>query len=491
MQDKVYIAIDLKSFYASVECVELGLDPLTTNLVVADKERTSKTVCLAVSPSLKQYGLSGRSRLYEVESKVKEVNKERRKKIKYKNFSSKSTNDIELKNNPNLELDYIVAKPRMAYYMKYSNKIYEIYLKYVSYKDMHIYSIDEVFIDATSYLKLYKLSAYNFAMKIINDILKETGITATCGIAPNLYLCKVAMDIVAKHIKANNDGVRIAELDVPSYRKLLWNHTPLTDFWRVGKGTEKRLNDNKIYTMGDICRISLDNEEKLYKLFGINAELLIDHAWGIEPCTLDDIREYKPSVNSISTSQVLHVPYNSIDAKVVTLEMTDSLVLDIVSKRLVTNRIDLIIGYDTENINEYYHGDKVIDRYGRVLPKESHGFTNLNRYTSSTKIILSEMEKIYDKIIKTNLSIRRITIAFQNVIDKIDAKNKKVVKQLDIFNLDNEEIEDIEDDDEESIQKTIINIRNKYGKNAILKGMNFTNGATQRDRNKQIGGHHE
>ena len=310
MEDKVYIAIDLKSFYASVECVELGLDPLTTNLVVADLTRTSKTVCLAVSPSLKQYKLSGRSRLYEVEEKVKEVNRERRKKIKYKNFSGKSSNDIELKNNPNLELDYIVAKPRMAYYMKYSNKIYKIYLKYVSHTDMHIYSIDEVFIDATSYLKLYKLSAYDFAMKIINDILQETGITATCGIAPNLYLSKVAMDIVAKHIKANKDGVRIAELDVMSYRQKLWNHEPLTDFWRIGNGIAKKLNDNKIYTMGDLARVSLENEEKLFKLFGINAELIIDHAWGYEPCTIKDVKSYKPITNSLSSGQVLHVPYD-------------------------------------------------------------------------------------------------------------------------------------------------------------------------------------
>ena len=494
MQDKVYIAIDLKSFYASVECVERGLNPLTTNLVVADSTRTSKTICLAVSPSLKQYGLSGRSRLYEVEQKVKEINHKRRKKINYKNMTNKSSNDLELSKNPYLELDYIVAKPRMAYYMEYSTKIYNIYLKYVSPDDMHVYSIDEVFIDATSYLKLYKLTPYEWTMKIIQNILDETGITATAGIAPNLYLCKVAMDIVAKHVKANQDGVRIAELDISSYRRKLWNHQPLTDFWRVGQGIAKRLNDNHIYTMGDVAKISLNNEELLYKLLGVNAELLIDHAWGYEPCTIEDIKKYKPKMNSISSGQVLHTPYDYKKAKIVALEMTDSLILDLVAKGLVTKRIDLIIGYDTENINNNYKGEIKNDRYGRNIPKESHGFYEFDRYLSSTKVILDKMNNLFDSIIKTNLSVRRITIAFNDVIDSISGTNKKVIKQLDLFNpgeeLDKSEKElEREIKKEKNIQKTIIKIRNKYGKNSMLKGIDLEAGATAIDRNNQIGGH--
>lgn len=494
MQDKIYIAIDLKSFYASVECVERNLNSLTTNLVVADLERTSKTICLAVSPSLKQYGLSGRSRLYEVEQKVKEINKERRKNNNYKSFLSKSSNDIELKNNKSLELDYIIAKPRMGLYLKYSSKIYNIYLKYVSPDDIHVYSIDEVFIDATSYLKLYKLTPYEFAMKIIQNILKETKITATSGIGTNLYLSKVAMDIVAKHIKENKDGVRIASLNEMTYRKLLWNHTPITDFWRVGSGYAKRLSDNKIYTMGDIARISLNNEELLYKLFGVNAEILIDHAWGYEPCTILDIKSYKPQINSLSSGQVLHTPYNYEKAKIIVLEMTDSLTLDLVEKNVVTNEIGLVISYDTENIKNGYIGELEIDRYGRQLPKESHGNIKLERYTSSTNYIQKNMIELYDKIVKHNLSIRKITIVFNNIIDSIKANQKNVIKQLDLFSenskLDKKEQElEIELEKEKKIQKTIINIRNKYGKNSLLKGVDYEHGATMKDRNNQIGGH--
>ncbi len=494
MNDKVYIAIDLKSFYASVECVERKLNALTTNLVVADSSRTSKTICLAVSPSLKQYGISGRARLYEVEQKIREINKERRKKINYKNFIGKSFDDLELKKNPYLELDFIVAKPRMAFYMEYSTRIYNIYLKYVSAADLHSYSIDEVFIDATSYLKFYKLTPYELTMKIIKDILASTGITATAGIAPNLYLCKVAMDIVAKHIKGNKDGVRIAELDVQKYRKLLWNHKPLTDFWRVGHGTAKRLEEHKIYSMGDVARVSLNNEELLYKLFGVNAELLIDHSWGYEPCTISDIKKYKPRMNSISTSQVLHTPYNYKDARIVTLEMTDSLVLDLVEKGLVLKRIDLIIGYDTENITNNYYGEVVSDRYGRSIPKESHGFYNFDRYLSSTKLILDEMKKIYDRIVKHDLSIRRITIAFNDCIDSINASLKVNTKQLDLFSNNENLIEKDEKLDEylnkeKNVQKAIIKIRNKYGKNSMLKGIDLERAATLIDRNNQIGGH--
>lgn len=492
--NKTYIAIDLKSFYASVECKERNLNALTTNLVVADLSRTSKTICLAVSPSLKQYGLSGRSRLYEVESKVKEINKERRKKINYKSFTDKSYNDLELKNNHYLELDYIVAKPRMAFYLKYSTRIYNIYLKYISPEDIHVYSIDEVFIDATSYLKLYKMTAYELAMKIIQNILDETGITATAGISTNLYLCKVAMDIVAKHIKENKDGVRIAELDEMSYRKLLWNHKPITDFWRVGVGTAKRLAEHNIFTMGDIARTSLNNEELLYKLFGVNAELLIDHAWGYEPCTISDIKKFKPKINSLSSGQVLHTPYDFKKARIIVSEMTDSLVLDLVDKNVVTNQIGLIISYDTENIENGYKGDIEKDRYGRLMPKESKGIVNLDRYTSSTKIITDNMLNLYDKIIKKNISVRRINIVFNNIIDSLKASNKKITKQLDLFSdgkeLDKEEINlEKELDKERKIQKTILSIRNKYGKNSILKGTNYVEGATAKDRNNQIGGH--
>ena len=492
--DKIYIAIDLKSFYASVECLERNLNPLTTNLVVADLNRTSKTICLAVSPSLKKYGLSGRARLYEVESKVKEINKERRKKINYKSFIGKSYEDSELKSNPYLELDYIVAKPRMAFYLKYSSRIYNIYLKYVSPDDIHVYSIDEVFIDATSYLKLYKLSAYSFAMKIIKTILEETGVTATAGISTNLYLCKIAMDIVAKHIPENKDGVRIAKIDEMSYRKLLWNHKPLTDFWRVGKGIAKRLEEHNIYTMGDIARVSLDNEELLYKLFSINAEILIDHAWGYEPCTIKDIKNYKPRINSLSSGQVLHTPYDYKKAKIVVLEMTDSLVLEMVSKNVVTNQIGLIISYDTENMNYGYKGLTESDRYGRVMPKESKGIINLDRYSSSSKIIQNNMLKLYDKIVNKNLSIRKITIVFNNVIDSLKAREKNIVKQLDLFSnnevIDKNEIKLEEDlEKEKKIQKTILHIRDKYGKNSILKAMDLEEGATAKDRNNQIGGH--
>ncbi len=494
MDSKIYIAIDLKSFYASCECVERGLEPLKTNLVVADRERTNKTICLAVSPSLKQYGLPGRARLYEIVSKVLEINKERRKKINYKSFTGKSYDDNELKNNPYLELDYIVAKPRMSLYLNYSTRIYNIYLKYISPEDIHVYSIDEVFIDATNYLKLYNLTPYELTRKIIQNILDETGITATGGIGTNLYLAKVAMDIVAKHVDADKDGVRIATLDEISYRKLLWNHTPITDFWRIGRGYAKRLFENKIYTMGEIARKSLDDEEFFYKLFGINAEILIDHAWGYEPCTISDIKKFKPKINSLSSGQVLHTPYDYQKARIIVSEMTDSLVFDLVDKNVVTNQIGLIISYDIENIENGYKGNIEKDRYGRLIPKESKGSVNLDRYTSSTKIITDNMLNLYDQIIKKSLSVRRINIVFNNIIDSLEASNKKITKQLDLFSsgeeLEKEEINlEKELDKEKKIQKTILNIRNKYGKNSILKGTNYVEGATARERNRQIGGH--
>lgn len=382
MQDQlqhIYVSIDLKSFYASVECNERGLNPITTNLVVADSSRTEKTICLAVSPSLKSYGISGRARLFEVVQKVKEINIERKKYAPNHIFTGSSYDNIALKRNPDLELTYLVAPPRMAYYIKYSTKIYNIYLKWFSSDDIYVYSIDEVFIDITHYLKTYKLSARELVTKVIQDIYENTGITATAGIGTNLYLCKVAMDIVAKHVEPNKNGVRIAGLDELTYRKLLWNHRPLTDFWRVGKGYSNKLEEHRIYTMGDIARTSLNNEDLLYKLFGVNAELLIDHAWGYEPCTIKQIKSYKPSTNSICSGQVLHCPYDYKKTELIVKEMAELLSLDLVEKNLVTDQIVLTIGYDVENltnsqISNLYKGDITIDRYGRKIPKHAHRY---------------------------------------------------------------------------------------------------------------------
>ncbi len=497
--NRVYMCIDLKSFYASVECVERGLDPMTTNLVVADESRTEKTICLAVSPSLKSYGLSGRSRLFEVIGKVKQINNERRKKINNYRFRGKSFNNDEINNNPYLELDYIKAVPRMNCYMKYSTNIYNIYLKYISAEDIHVYSIDEVFCDITTYLKLYKLNAHELASKIIKDVYDTTGITATCGIGTNLYLAKVAMDIVAKHIEPNKDGVRIAELDEISYRKLLWNHKPLTDFWRIGRGYAKKLENNNLYTMGDIARFSINNEDRLYKLFGINAELLIDHAWGYEFCTIHDIKNYKPSTNSLSSGQVLHEPYDYKKAKLIVNEMMDLLVLDIVDKHLITDHIVLTVGYDIENltnpiIRNKYDGDIVKDFYGRYVPKSAHGTIRLDYKTSSTKIIMKAINNLYDRIVNPLLLVRRINIAVCNLVDEYVEKDKVEYQQLNLF-LDNKKEIDLkikskeEEKVERNVQRTIIDIKKKYGKNAILKGMNYIDGATTIQRNLQIGGH--
>ena len=497
--NRVYMCIDLKSFYASVECVERGLDPMTTNLVVADESRTEKTICLAVSPSLKSYGLSGRSRLFEVIGKVKQINNERRKKINNYRFSGRSFNNEEINNNPYLKLDYIKAVPRMNCYMKYSKNIYNIYLKYISAEDIHVYSIDEVFCDITTYLKLYKLNAHELASKIIKDVYDTTGITATCGIGTNLYLAKVAMDIVAKHIEPNKDGVRIAELDEISYRKLLWNHKPLTDFWRIGRGYAKKLENNNLYTMGDIARFSINNEDRLYKLFGINAELLIDHAWGYEFCTIHDIKNYKPSTNSLSSGQVLHEPYDYKKAKLIVNEMMDLLVLDIVDKHLITDHIVLTVGYDIENltnpiIRNKYDGDIVKDFYGRYVPKSAHGTIRLDYKTSSTKIIMRAINNLYDRIVNPLLLVRRINIAICNLVNEDIEKDKVEYQQLNLF-LDNKKEIDLkikskeEEKVERNVQRTIIDIKKKYGKNAILKGMNYIDGATTIQRNLQIGGH--
>ncbi|MBQ9840845.1 MAG: DNA methylase [Erysipelotrichaceae bacterium] len=503
MKQRTYIAIDLKSFYASVECIERGLDPLTTNLVVADASRTEKTICLAVSPSLKSYGIGGRARLFEVVQRMQQVNNERKWKAPRKQLTGSSYNDIELKKNPSLAVDYIAAPPRMAYYMKYSARIYDVYLKYIAPEDIHVYSIDEVFIDATSYLNTYKLSAHDLAMKIILDVLQTAGITATAGIGTNMYLAKVAMDIVAKKLPADENGVRIAELDEYTYREKLWTHRPLTDFWRVGRGYTKKLEEHGMYTMGDVARCSIGketdfyNEELLYKLFGVNAELLIDHAWGYEPVTIDYIKAYKPQNNSLTSGQVLHEPYTYQKARIIVQEMLDLLSLDLVDKQLVTNQIVLTVGYDIENLvneNISYQGEVVTDFYGRKIPKHAHGTANLKQHTASTKLITEATLALYDRIVNKKLFVRRINISANHVVPENTITIKKTHDQLDLFT-NYEELEKQEQEEaislekEKNLQKAILGIKKRYGKNAILKGTNFEEGATTIERNDTIGGH--
>ena len=505
MKNRTYIAIDLKSFYASVECRERGFNPMTTNLVVADASRTEKTICLAVSPSLKAYGISGRARLFEVVQKVREVNAKRLRMAPGRTFLGASFDDIEVKSSPSISLDYIAAPPRMARYIEYSTWIFNIYLKYIAPEDMHIYSIDEVFIDATDYLNTYNLSARELATKMIQDVLKTTGIAATAGIGTNLYLCKIAMDIQAKRIPVDQNGVRIAELDEISYRHLMWSHRPLTDFWRVGKGYARKLEEQGLFTMGDIARCSIGkstdyyNEDLLYKLFGINAELLIDHAWGWEPCTIADIRAYKPKTNSIGSGQVLQSAYTFDKAKLIVREMTDLLVLDLVDKKLVTDQIVLTVGYDIENlanpkIKKSYQGEITIDHYGRSVPKSAHGTTNLGRQTSSTKLIMDAVTELFEHIVDKNLLIRRVNMAANHVVDETSVQKKDTFEQLDLFT-DYAVVQAEKEEEkarlarEKKVQKAMLDIKKKYGKNAILRGMNLEEGATTVDRNRQIGGH--
>ena len=506
-KEHIYIAIDLKSFYASVECVERQLDPMDTNLVVADAERTEKTICLAVSPSLKAFGISGRARLFEVVQKVKEVNKLRKSSAPGHRFMGESFFAKELKEHPELSLSYIIAPPRMAHYMEYSSRIYKTYLQYVAPEDIHVYSIDEVFMDVTAYLKTYSLSARELAMKIIQDVFSTTGITATAGIGTNLYLCKVAMDIVAKHVEPDKNGVRIAELDERQYRELLWDHRPITDFWRVGRGYARKLSENGMFTMGDIARCSIGssqcfhNEDLLYKLFGVNAELLIDHAWGWEPTTIDLVKQYQPKTNCLSSGQVLQCPYDSDKAKLIVKEMTDLLVLDLVEKKLVTDQIVLTIGYDIENLTDpeirnNYKGEVTVDHYGRRVPKHAHGTANLGKMTSSTRIIMDAIMELYERIVNKKLLVRRINVTANHLIDESAAQEKEQDSfvQLDLFT-DYDELDKQKKEDEEkqrkerAIQEAILSARKKYGKNAILKGMNLEEGATTRERNNQIGGH--
>ena len=482
VKSRTYIAIDLKSFYASVECVDRGLDPLNTHLVVADASRTEKTICLAVTPSLKSYGIPGRARLFEVVQAVGRINAERRRQAPGRRFRGGSHDHAALLADPSLELQYVVATPRMAHYMEVSGRIYGIYLRYFAPEDIHVYSIDEVFIDATAYLRTYGLSPHDLTRKIIQEVLRETGITATAGIGPNLYLCKIAMDIEAKHIPADQDGVRIAELDEAAYRRKYWTHRPLTDFWRVGRGIAARLEAAGLYTMGDIARCSVGkpgeryNEDVLYKIFGVNAELLIDHAWGWEPCTMADIKAYKPSANSLSVGQVLSSPYPFDKARLIVREMTDQLVLDLVDKGLVTDQMVLNVGYEKVDAEQA----AATDWYGRPVPKPAHGSVNLPRPTSSTQQITDTMMELFDRIVAPDLGVRHVYVVAAHVVpeDSLDGV------QLDLFD------EPAEDEARErSRQEAILAIRRKFGKNAILKGMNFDEGATARDRNQQIGGH--
>lgn len=504
-KNRSYISIDLKSFYASVECLERKKNPLTTNLVVADASRTEKTICLAVSPALKSHGIPGRPRLFEVVQRVKEVNARRRRQAPGREFAGKSTDNTELISHPELELDYIVAVPRMAKYMEISTKIYNIYLKYIAPEDIHVYSIDEVFIDATDYLNTYRMSPRELAMTMIKDVLHMTGITATAGIGTNLYLSKVAMDIVAKHMEADENGVRVAELDEMSYRRLLWSHRPLTDFWRVGRGYARKLEEVGIFTMGDIARCSLGgpreyyNEELLYQMFGINAELLIDHAWGWEPCRISDIKAYKPESTSIGAGQVLHCAYTAEQARVVACEMVESLALDLVDKGLVTDQLVLTVGYDIANLTDperrkHYKGPVTTDTYGRQIPKHAHGTENLARQTSSSSLLREALFRLYDRLVNPDLLVRRITMSVNRVVDEKMAKPKQEFEQLDLFT-DYTRLRQEQEKEEEKLkrerkmQEAMLSIKKKYGKNAILKGTSFQEGATARERNEQIGGH--
>ena len=494
--EKMYLCIDLKSFYASVECVERGLDPLTTNLVVADSSRTEKTICLAVTPSLKAYGISGRARLFEVVQKLKEINALRKQKAPRGRFDGKSIDVTELNVDPSLKVDYLIAPPRMARYMEVSANIYKVYLKYVSHEDILVYSIDEVFMDITPYLKRANKTPRDFAMTIIQDVLKQTGITATAGIGTNMYLAKVAMDITAKKMPPDKDGVRIAQLDETSYRRELWNHRPITDFWRVGKGYAKRLEEHRMYTMGDIARVSMTPYGRLTlkKQFGINAKLLIDHAWGYEPCTMEEAKAYTPENKSISTGQVLQEPYTAQKARIIAWEMAELLSLDLVDKGLVTDQIVLTVGYDIENLNKNYQGEIATDYYGRKVPKHAHGTKNIGESTSSTKMITDAVVDLYNEIIDKNLLVRRITIAANHLILESMMKDKQVFEQLDLFcdyntlEQENAQIR-TKRKKERKIQEAIIHIKQRFGKNAVLKGKNLEEGATSKERNEQIGGH--
>ena len=499
MKERAYIAIDLKSFFASVECRERGLDPLDTNLVVADESRTDKTICLAITPTLKRCGLSGRGRLFEVRQRVREANALRRRSAPGRKLEGTSHFFSELQANPSLAMDFIIAPPRMAYYMAYSSRIYQIYLKYVAPEDIVVYSIDEVFMDATDYLSTYGLSAHDLAMKIILDVLETTGITATAGIGTNLFLCKVAMDIVAKHMPADQNGVRIAELDEMKFRRELWAHQPITDFWRVGRGIAKKLEQNGMVTMGDVALCSERSEDLLYRLFGKNAELLIDHAWGWEPCTIADIKAYKPERNSIGSGQVLSCPYEYEKARLIIREMTDLLVLDLVDKNVKTDQMVITVGYDIDNLKKNaagakFSGEIQTDMYGRKIPKSAHGTVNLGEYTSSTQVIMDAVTGLFEEIVDPLLYVRRIYVTANNIISNTAAHEKQSARQLSLFDDFGDGAAETEKKQqdmkrEQSMQKAMIELKKKFGKNAVLKGMNLEEGGTTIERNGQIGGH--
>ena len=513
MAEKVrqYVAIDAKSFYASVECVERHLNPLTTNLVVADESRTEKTICLAVSPSLKAHGIPGRARLFEVIRRMKQVNRERLnagirsgairrdpETRKYQ-FSASSFDAEAIEKDPTLEISYIVAPPRMRLYEEYSSRIYATYLKYVSSEDIIVYSIDEVFIDVTNYLRTYGMTAHELTMTMVRDVLYNTGITATAGIGTNLFLAKIAMDIEAKKSKPDKDGVRIAALDEMTFREKLWTHRPLTDFWRIGKGISQKLEAMQLFTLGDVARASLNPycEDRLYKTFGVNAELLIDHAWGWEPVTVEDIRQYRPSTSSISSGQVLQCPYDFEKGRLIVREMTELLVLDLVRKHVVTKQIVLDIGYDRESLEgergRKYTGSVVMDPYGRKIPKAAHGTGNMDGYTSSTHVIMSAVLDVYDRVVHKDLLIRRVNVTACNLVSEMEIPEDKP-EQLDMFT-DYEaperekKIRQLAEEKERRLQNVTLAIQDRYGKNAMLKGMNLMEGGTTIARNGQIGGH--
>ena len=503
--EHVYLAIDLKSFYASVECHDRGLDPLRTHLVVADEERTDKTICLAVTPSLKEYGIPGSARLFEVRQRLASVNAERTMLAPGGRLSGESCDSRDLEHSPRLKASMVIAKPRMAHYLEVSGRVYGVYLRYAAPEHIHVYSIDEVFIDATPYLRALGMGPHEMASAIVRDMLETTGITATAGIGTNLFLCKVAMDIVAKHMPADEDGVRVAELDEMSYRRLLWNHRPLTDFWRIGRGYATKLEAHGLYTMGDIARCSIGkptdyhNEEMLYRLFGVNAELLIDHAWGWEPCTIADIKAYKPAANSCGSGQVLHCATPADQARLIVREMADQLALDLVDKHLMTNQLVLTVGYDRENLtdptrNAAYHGPVATDRYGRQIPKHAHGTTNLRQYTSSTRSILDAVTELFDRIVDKRLLVRRVNLVACRVLDEDAAREKDSCEQLDFFSITESAqqqatAEEKELERERRRQQAMLAIKKKFGKNAIIKGMDLQEGATAMERNAQIGGH--
>ncbi len=495
MNDKTYIAIDLKSFYASVECVERGLDPLTTNLLVADVSKTEKTICLAVAPSLKAHGISGRARLFEAIQQVDRVNAQRKAKLRGQDFSGSSYDDIQLKKDPTLAVDYIAAPPRMALYRSCSTKIVETYLKYVSIDDIFPYSIDEVFIDATHYLSTYKMSAHDFARMLIQDVLATTGVTATAGIAENMYLCKVALDITAKHIPADKDGVRISELNMMQYRRTLWEHKDLTDFWMVGSATARRLNNLGLYTMGDVAWCSVHNEERLYKEFGKNAVYLIDQAWGREPVDIATIKSYRPESTSVSSGQVLTRPYSFDETRIIIREMVDKLVLELVEKGMMTDQIVLMVGYDIENLTDperrdAYKGEIKTDHYGRQVPKHARGTANMGKHTSSTKLITDKTIELFERIVDSKLLTRRLTITANHLLSEEEAKKSMGAEQLTLFD-DPDSIakNDANEDREKRMQKAMIDIKKRFGPNAILKGTSFQDGATAKERNESIGGH--